>query len=115
LGSYQIFLLALVLAGAFQLLLGFIKAGTIGNYFPSSVIEGMLAGIGLLLIRKQLSHAVGYDKDYFLDESTTRTGGENALSAVENAFNSLGQYIGNHIDQFAIDPDLDLLAKNQKA
>jgi MFS superfamily sulfate permease-like transporter len=89
LGNYQVFLLALVLAGVLQMVLGLLKAGTIGNYFPSSVIEGMLAGIGLLLIRKQLSHAVGYDKDYFLDESATRNGGENAMSAVENALNSI--------------------------
>ncbi|MDQ8054127.1 MAG: SulP family inorganic anion transporter [Pedobacter sp.] len=88
LGSYEIFLLALVLAGALQLVLGLIKAGTIGNYFPSSVIEGMLAGIGLLLIRKQLSHAVGYDKDYFLDESIAQRGAENAWSAVVNALNA---------------------------
>jgi MFS superfamily sulfate permease-like transporter len=88
LGSYEIFLLALVLAGGLQLVLGLIKAGTIGNYFPSSVIEGMLAGIGLLLIRKQLSHAVGYDKDYFLDESITDKGAENAFSAITNAFNA---------------------------
>lgn len=89
LGSYQIFLLAVVLAGVFQLVLGLIRAGTIGNYFPSSVIEGMLAGIGLLLIRKQLSHAVGYDKDYFLDESIAQKGAENAWSAVTNALNSI--------------------------
>jgi MFS superfamily sulfate permease-like transporter len=89
LGGYQVFLLAVVLAGVLQLLLGLIKAGTIGNYFPSSVIEGMLAGIGLLLIRKQLSHAVGYDKDYFLDESITAKGAENTFSAISNALNAI--------------------------
>ncbi|TCC88146.1 SulP family inorganic anion transporter [Pedobacter frigiditerrae] len=89
LGNYQVFLLALVLAGVLQLVLGLIKAGTIGNYFPSSVITGMLAGIGLLLIRKQLSHAVGYDKDYFLDEGISEKGAENAMSAIGNALNSI--------------------------
>lgn len=68
LGSYQTFLLAVMLAGAMQIVLGMIKAGTIGNYFPSSVIEGMLAAIGLILILKQLPHALGVDTD-FLDES----------------------------------------------
>ena len=68
LGSYQTFLLAVMLAGLMQVILGFIKAGTIGNYFPSSVIEGMLAAIGLILILKQLPHALGVDIG-FLDES----------------------------------------------
>ena len=68
LGSYQAFLLAVMLAGLMQVVLGLIKAGTIGNYFPSSVIEGMLAAIGLILIMKQLPHALGFDTD-FLDEN----------------------------------------------
>jgi MFS superfamily sulfate permease-like transporter len=88
LGSYEIFLLALVLAGVFQLLLGIIKAGTIGNYFPSSVIEGMLAGIGLLLILKQLPHAFGVDKDFFGDENFAEKSGENTFSSI---LNSLGE------------------------
>lgn len=65
LGSYQVFLLAVVLAGALQLILGLIKAGTIGNYFPSSVIEGMLAAIGLMLILKQIPLALGLSGDLF--------------------------------------------------
>nr|WP_316933247.1 SulP family inorganic anion transporter [Pedobacter lusitanus] len=68
LGSYQVFLLAVMLAGLLQIVLGIVRAGTIGNYFPSSVIEGMLAAIGLILILKQLPHALGVDKD-FLDEN----------------------------------------------
>jgi MFS superfamily sulfate permease-like transporter len=63
LGSYETFLLAVVLAGVFQILLGFAKAGTISNYFPSNVIEGMLAAIGIIIIMKQLPHAIGYDVD----------------------------------------------------
>ena len=62
LGSWEIFLLAVVLAGVFQLALGYLKAGIIGYYFPSSVIKGMLAGIGLIIILKQIPHAFGYDK-----------------------------------------------------
>lgn len=61
LGSFEIFLCAVVLAGVFQIILGFLKAGTFANFFPSSVIEGMLAGIGLTIIFKQLPDAVGYN------------------------------------------------------
>ncbi|MCB0658897.1 MAG: SulP family inorganic anion transporter [Saprospiraceae bacterium] len=64
LGSYQVFLVAVVLAGLFQLVLGFLRAGIIGYYFPTSVIKGMLAGIGLIIILKQIPHAIGYDADY---------------------------------------------------
>ena len=56
LGRYEIFLLAVVLAGSIQIILGFLKAGLIGNFFPSSVIRGMLAAIGLILILKQIPH-----------------------------------------------------------
>lgn len=88
LGSYQVFLLAVMLAGAMQIVLGLIKAGTIGNYFPSSVIEGMLAAIGLILILKQLPHALGVDVD-FLDENVFQKGAEDAFSVVQRA---LGQF-----------------------
>lgn len=60
LGGFSAFLLAVMMAGALQLLLGFVRAGGIAAYFPSSVINGMLAGIGLLLIFKQLPLATGY-------------------------------------------------------
>jgi MFS superfamily sulfate permease-like transporter len=60
LGAFDIFLLAVVIAGVIQLILGFMKAGVIGYYFPSSVIKGMLAGIGIIIIIKQIPHAVGY-------------------------------------------------------
>ncbi len=59
-GAFEIFLCAVMVAGAIQLILGFIKAGSIANYFPSNVIEGMLAGIGLTIIIKQLRDAAGY-------------------------------------------------------
>jgi MFS superfamily sulfate permease-like transporter len=63
LGAFESFLLAVVIAGAIQLLLGFLRAGIIGYYFPSSVIKGMLTGIGLIIILKQIPHAFGYDAD----------------------------------------------------
>ena len=64
LGSYEAFLLAVVLAGFIQLILGFAKAGFIGYFFPSSVIKGMLTGIGVIIILKQIPHALGDDKDF---------------------------------------------------
>jgi MFS superfamily sulfate permease-like transporter len=65
LGDYRIFLLAVMIAGMFQLLLGLFKFGAIANYFPSSVIKGMLAAIGILLISKQIPLALGYDQPDF--------------------------------------------------
>lgn len=64
LGAFEIFLMAVVIGGIFQIILGFAKAGIIGYYFPSSVIKGMLSGIGIIIILKQIPHAFGYDKDY---------------------------------------------------
>ena len=64
LGSFELFLVAGIIAGIIQLVLGFIRAGSISNYFPNNVIEGMLAGIGIIIILKQIPHAVGYDKDF---------------------------------------------------
>jgi MFS superfamily sulfate permease-like transporter len=61
--SFNAFLLALVLAGIFQIIFGIVKAGIIGHYFPTAVIKGMLAGIGIILIMKQIPHLVGYDSD----------------------------------------------------
>lgn len=96
LGSYQVFLLAVVLAGIIQLVLGIIKAGTIGNYFPSAVIEGMLAAIGITIILKQLPHALGYDADFFGDESFKQLDGENTLLAIKAAFGAI------HIGAFLV-------------
>ena len=64
LGGFEIFLLSVVIAGVIQLILGVLKAGVIGYYFPSSVIKGMLTGIGVVIILKQIPHAFGYDGDY---------------------------------------------------
>lgn len=65
LGDYQTFLLAVFLAGAIQLVLGLLKAGSVSSYFPSSVIEGMLAAIGLTLIIKQLPYVMGLDPSQY--------------------------------------------------
>lgn len=65
LGDYKIFLIAVIVAGLFQLILGLLKLGAIANYFPSSVIKGMLAAIGIILISKQIPLALGYDQPDF--------------------------------------------------
>jgi len=80
LGAFNIFLLAVLLAGVMQLLLGFIKAGSISNYFPTNVIEGMLAGIGVIIFLKQIPHAFGYDPDYEGDMSFLQPDGQNTFS-----------------------------------
>lgn len=82
LGSYEVFLLAVVLAGIFQIILGYLKAGIIGYYFPSSVIKGMLAAIGIILILKQLPHAVGYDKDNEGDFDFMQADGQNTFTEI---------------------------------
>lgn len=64
LGNFETFLLALCFAGLIQIVLGIMRAGFLSNFFPSSVIRGMLAAIGIILILKQLPHALGYDFDY---------------------------------------------------
>ena len=80
LGAFQTFLMAVVLAGVIQLALGFAKAGIIGYYFPSSVIKGMLAGIGVIIVLKQIPHAMGYDKDYEGSVSFAQPDGHNTFS-----------------------------------
>ncbi len=62
--GFEVFLLAVLLAGIFQLVLGFVKAGTISSYFPSGVIEGMLTAIGIIIVKKELPHAIGYDIEH---------------------------------------------------
>ena len=89
LGSFNVFLLAVLLAGIIQLFLGFIKAGTISNYFPNNVIEGMLAGIGVIIILKQIPHAFGYDPDFEGDESFFQIDGENSFSELFQVLNHI--------------------------
>jgi MFS superfamily sulfate permease-like transporter len=80
LGSYEIFLAAVFFAGIGQLILGFLKAGNAGNFIPLSVIKGMLAGIGIILIMKQLPHLVGYDRDPEGDFEFAQSDGHNTIS-----------------------------------
>lgn len=87
LGGYQNFLLAVVLGGIIQLVFGFLKAGIIGYYFPSSVIKGMLTGIGIIIILKQIPHFFGYDADPEGDFAFFQIDGENTFSEIFNAFN----------------------------
>lgn len=84
LGSYEVFLMAVVLAGAFQILLGILRAGIIGYYFPSAVIKGMLAAIGIIIFLKQIPHAFGYDKDYEGDLGFSQPDGQNTFSELFN-------------------------------
>lgn len=87
LGAFDVFLSAVLLAGVFQLLLGFLKAGTISNYFPTNVIEGMLAGIGIIIILKQLPHAFGYDADFEGDQAFFQIDGDNTFSSLVKMLN----------------------------
>ncbi|MCA6421953.1 MAG: SulP family inorganic anion transporter [Flavobacterium sp.] len=89
LGSFNSFLLAVFIAGIIQLALGFIKAGSISNYFPTNVIEGMLAGIGVIIFLKQIPHAVGYDNDFEGDETFLQQDGLNTFSELFSVFNHI--------------------------
>lgn len=80
--SYEVFLAAVVLSGVFQLILGYVKAGVLGDFIPNAVIRGMLAAIGLILILKQLPHLVGYDT------MVTGSGGQQSASS-ESAIGNL--------------------------
>lgn len=84
---FEAFLLAVVIAGVIQLILGYVKAGVIGDYIPNAVIKGMLAAIGLILILKQVPHLIGYDADFSGDENFSQGNDENTFSGLWNAVN----------------------------
>ena len=85
-GSYEAFLVAVVLAGVMQLVLGLIKAGRFSSFFPDSVIKGMLVAIGLVIILKQIPHALGRDNDYEGQfEFQQLADGENTISEIYRA------------------------------
>lgn len=86
---YEAFLLAVVVAGFFQLIFGFINAGILGDYVPNSVIKGMLAAIGLILILKQFPHLVGYDADFEGDETFVQVNSDNTFSGLLQAVNKI--------------------------
>jgi len=95
LGSFQGLLVACILAGILQLALGYLRAGIIGAFFPSAVIEGMLAAIGLILIIKQIPHATGYHSSYEGDESYMKETAESSFIEFFDAFGgfSLGSVV----------------------
>jgi MFS superfamily sulfate permease-like transporter len=95
LGGYENFLLAVVLGGIIQILFGVLRAGIIGYYFPSSVIKGMLTGIGIIIILKQIPHFFGWDADPGGDFAFFQVDGENTFSEIFNSLNhiSLGPTI----------------------
>ena len=87
--SFEAFLLGVVLCGVFQIILGFIRAGILGDYVPNCVIKGMLAAIGIILILKQLPHLIGYDKNFLGDESFLQRDNENTFSGILRAFSAI--------------------------
>jgi MFS superfamily sulfate permease-like transporter len=87
--SFEVFLMAVVIAGVIQIILGLVKAGIIGYYFPSSVIKGMLTAIGIIIILKQIPHAFGYDADYQGDFSFMQLDGHNTFSELIYMLNAI--------------------------
>ncbi len=89
LGGFENFLLAVVLGGVIQLVFGILKAGIIAYYFPSSVIKGMLTGIGIIIILKQIPHFFGYDPDPEGDFAFFQVDGKNTFSEIIETFNNI--------------------------
>ncbi|RSK41643.1 SulP family inorganic anion transporter [Mangrovimonas spongiae] len=89
LGGYQNFLVAVVIAGVIQILFGVLKAGVIGYYFPSSVIKGMLTGIGIIIILKQIPNFFGYDEESAWDLEFFEIDGGNTFSEIFQVINNI--------------------------
>ena len=89
LGGFENFLVAVVLGGVIQIVFGILKAGVIGYYFPSSVIKGMLTGIGIIIILKQIPHFFGYDSDPEGDFGFSQVDGGNTFSSIIDAFSNI--------------------------
>lgn len=89
LGSFELFLSAVVLAGVIQILFGILKMGVIGYYFPNSVIKGMLTGIGIIIILKQIPHFFGYDLEAEGADSFIEKSGENTFSAIAHIIDNI--------------------------
>ncbi len=87
--AYEAFLLAVVVAGVIQLILGFVKAGVFGDYVPSSVIKGMLTAIGIILILKQIPHLIGYDKDFEGDYTFEQGDKHNTFTSILNSLSRI--------------------------
>ncbi len=104
LGSFEVFLVAVMLAGIIQIVMGFAKAGIIAYFFPSSVIHGMLAGIGLIIILKQIPHAFGYDSNPEGETAFHQMDGTNTFESLMLMFNniSLGVVVISFISLFIL-------------
>lgn len=86
----EAYLLAVIVCGVVQLVAGFLKAGVIAHYFPTTVIKGMLAGIGIILILKQIPHALGYDQSWEGELEFFQRDGRNTFSEIAYAFEAFG-------------------------
>jgi MFS superfamily sulfate permease-like transporter len=87
--SFESFLLSVSICGILQIILGYVRAGILGDYVPNGVIKGMLAAIGLILILKQVPHLVGYDKNFEGDENFMQEDQHNTFSALARALRSI--------------------------
>ena len=87
LGSFELFLCSVLIAGFIQILLGVMKAGLLADFIPNNVIKGLLAAIGIILILKQIPHAIGFDSTPEDDFSFNQTDGENTFSEILKALN----------------------------
>lgn len=86
LGSFPGFLVAVIVAGLIQIALGLLKLGKIGGFFPSSVIRGMLVAIGIVIILKQIPHAIGDDLDFIGEFEFDQKDGENTFTEILSSF-----------------------------
>jgi len=86
LGSFQAFLVAVIVAGALQIVFGILKGGFLSSFFPSSVVKGLLAAIGIIIILKQLPHLVGYDADPVGDTDFCQADQKNTFTGISAAF-----------------------------
>lgn len=89
LGSWDVFLFSLIIAGTIQFFFGFFKLGFLAYFFPVSVVFGMLSGIGILIILKQIPHAIGYNLSFFGEEEFRQLNNENTFTSLLNSFSNL--------------------------
>ncbi len=87
--GFETFLLAVVISGVFQFVLGLLRAGVLGYFFPSAVIRGMLAGIGIIIVLKQIPHALGYDEDPEGEMQFLQPDGETTFSELGRMVDSI--------------------------
>lgn len=88
-GSFEAVLVAVILAGIIQIILGILKAGTVAYFFPNSMIKGILASIGLMLILKQIPHAFGVDHVFEGIETFRNNDGSNTFTELFKVFNEI--------------------------